>query len=442
MMLQQGKLTNTKMQNLHGWLIVICSGLFYLYQFMIRVSPNIMNDELMARLSVDGVALGTIVGVYYWSYVGMQLPLGITIDRVGPRVFLCSASFLCAFSCYLFGNTSNMYVAALARFIMGLGSACGLIGTIKLGTIWLEPKQIAKVTAVTILLGTVGASLGGTPLKLVLMDNGLELTMEYLSYLGLMIGVIIYFVVHNHPKLDHHFELQDLYANEHPFKDIKNIIRKPQIWVVAIYGMLMYIPITVIGTAWGVSFVERACNTTETLAASVVSSMFLGAATGSPLFAIASDYFKSRKLPMLFGSVFAAVVWCVIVMIEGIPLSCMYMLFFIAGFFYTAKCLTFVSVCEIMPKNMSGISIAFANMIVMTTGIIFHPLIGALLDFSWDGKKIDNIYYYSEHDYRFALIVIPVFLCLACINLFFIQETHPESSISNVYGPVIDTDLL
>jgi sugar phosphate permease len=429
-------------QNRRGWLVIVCGGLFYLYQFMLRVSPNIMNEELMARLSVDGAALGAVIGVYYWSYVGMQLPLGITIDRLGPRSFLCGSSFLCAFSCYLFGNTTDMYVAAFARFLMGMGSACGLIGTIKLGTIWLEPKHIAKVTAITILMGTVGASLGGTPLKLLLINSSLEITMEYLSYLGALIGTIIYFVVHNNPKLDHHTEVQDLYGNEHPIKDIKKIIRKPQIWVIAIYGMLMYIPITVIGTAWGVSFVERACSTTEAVAASVVSSMFLGAAIGSPIFAIASDYLKSRRLPMLIGSIITASIWFSIIVIENIPLSIMYVLFFIAGFAYTAKCLTFASICEIMPNKMSGISLAFSNMIVMTTGIIFHPLIGALLDFSWDGHKVNDVYYYSEMDYRFALLVIPVFLTLSCINLFFIKETHPDSAISKTYGPIIDTDPL
>ena len=56
---------NPLKQTIRGWLVVACGALFYLYQFMIRVSPNVMNDELMMTLSIDAVALGGIMGVYY-----------------------------------------------------------------------------------------------------------------------------------------------------------------------------------------------------------------------------------------------------------------------------------------------------------------------------------------------------------------------------------------
>ena len=439
---------NTLSQSIRGWLVVSCGALFYMYQFIIRVSPNIMNDELMANLSIDAAVLGGIVGVYYWSYAGMQIPLGMMMDRLGPRFFLCGAALLCALSSYMFGNTDNVYVAGAARFLMGMGSACGLIGTIKLGTIWLEPKHVAKVTGLTMLFGTIGAGLGGAPLKIVLLKFGLEHTMEFIAVLGIGIAAVIFFLVGNRPELDHHDELPDIYANEHPLTDIKKIIKTPQAWAVAIYGMLMYIPITTMGIAWGVSFVERAAETTETIAASVISAMFLGAALGSPVFAFASDMLKGRRLPMLIGTILTTVVWFIIFLVKGLPLSMLYVLFFIAGFAYTAKCLTFASICEIMPLKMSGVSLAFVNMVVMTTGIIFHPIIGSLIKYHWNGETMSSgVPLYTEGDYRFALLIIPVCLAVSAIVLWFMKETHPERKkakhkIPSEYGGVIDTDVL
>ena len=132
--------TNTYKQNIKGWMVVACGGIFYMYQFMIRVSPNIMNNELLSNFALDAEGLGVLLGAYNWSYSAMQLPLGITIDRFGPRLFLCIAATLCGLSCFIFGNTTSPLIGGCARFLMGMGSACGLIGTIKLGTLWLEPN--------------------------------------------------------------------------------------------------------------------------------------------------------------------------------------------------------------------------------------------------------------------------------------------------------------
>ena len=432
---------NTRQQNIRGWMVVSCGAIFYMYQFMIRVSPNVMNEDLLANFSISSAGLGFMIGVYYWSYAGIQIPLGITMDRLGPRLFLCVAAFLCAFASFIFGNTTSPFIGGVARFLMGMGSACGLIGTIKLGTVWLEPRQVAKVTGLTMIFGTAGASLGGAPLEILLNKVGFEATMEILGFIGIGVGILIYLIVNNHPPVDHHDELPDIYANDHPFTDIVRIVKTPQAWVVAIYGMLMYLPITTIGVAWGVPFIQTSTNLPEVIAASVVSTMFFGAAFGSPVFAFFSDFIKNRRIPMFVGSIITTLVWF-IVFTGDLPLYALYILFFIGGFAYTAKCLTFASICEIMPLKMSGVSLAFVNMIVMTTGIIFHPIIGGLINLHWNGEMVNNIPYYTAGDYSFALIIIPAFLALSGVVLFFMKETHPEHKLPKEYGAILDTDVL
>lgn len=429
-------------QDLKGWVIVFIGGLFYMYQFAVRVSPNIMHDELLHVLSIDAGTLGTIIGTYYWSYTMMQIPLGMTMDRIGPRYFLCTAAFICALSCFIFGNTQNIYLAGASRFLMGMASACGLIGTIKLGTIWIQPKHTAKVTSLAILMGTAGAGLGGAPLRYVLVLYGLETTMEILAAVGILVGAIIYISVRIHPPINHQSEVPDIYKNDHPIRDLLTVVRNKQAWIVALYGMLMYVPITIIGIAWGVPFLEKYYQISDAMAASVVSVMFLGAALGSPLGAITSDLLKNRRMPMVLGAVMSAIIWSLVVFVENIPLGFMYALFFFGGIFYAFKTLSFASICEIMPRNFSGVSIAFVNMIVMTTGIIFHPLIGNMIEHHWNGDVASGVPVYSIGDYRFGLIVIPISMVISALILIFMRESHPESSIVKEYGKIPDTDVL
>ena len=433
---------NTRAQNIKGWSIVLCGCIFYMYQFLLRVSPNVMNSEILTNFAIDSLGISFMIGLYNWAYSGMQIPLGITIDRLGPKLFLCVATLLCACACFLFGSSTNPMIGGAARFMMGLGSACGLVGTMKLGILWLEPKHIAKVMGLVLLMGTAGASLGGVPLELLVNKIGFTNTMYTLGLLGLGIAVLVFLVVSNHPPIDHHDEIEDIYNNEHPLTDLKRLVKSPQIWLLSVYGMCMYLPITIMGVAWGVSFLTRTTGESELVAASIVSSMFIGAACGSPFFAFLSDTIKSRRKPMIFGPCVTAAIWFTVFLVD-LPLYALYPLFFVAGFSYASKSLSFVSACESMPLKMSGVTIAFVNGIVMTTGIIFLPIIGKLIRSHWDGTMVNGIPYYSSGDYQFALMLVPIMISISLILALFTKETHPEKrTIPKEYGPFLDGDLI
>ena len=428
--------------NMRAWLIILTGALFYCYQFVLRVSPNIMGEEIMEAYMINGLAFGTMVSCYYWGYAGMQLPLGITMDRLGPRYLISAAGFICGLSSLTFALTDSLFVASCARFMIGAAGACGLIGTFKLGTLWLEPAKLGQVIAMTMIFGTLGAGLGGTPLSQLVQAIGWRETYEVFALVGVGIGCLAYLLIRNPgSEGSHEDEAVPFLQNRHPFHDVKALATNPQAWIVAIYGMLMYIPITIIGDAWGIRFVSAASGVSEQIAAPVSTVMFVGAAIGSPVFTTLSDYLAKRRLPMVLGSAAALTIYIAILLYEGGSVWVYYALFGLAGFFYPAKVLTFAVICEIMPRNMSGIATAFINMIVMFAGF-FHPLVGALVDYSWSGAYENGVPTYSAGDYRFALTLIPICLIISLIFVKLIKETHPKSGSTFRDKPSVDVDVL
>ena len=144
---------------------------------------------------------------------------------------------------------------------------------------------------------------------------------------------------------------------------------------------------------------------------------------------------------MVLGSAATLTIYIAILLYDGKSVWVYGVLFALAGFFYAAKVLTFAVICEIMPRDMSGIATAFINMIVMTAGL-FHPLIGGLADYSWSGIYENGIPAYSAGDYRFALTVIPICLFISLFFVKFIKETHPESGSTFRDRPSVDVDVL
>lgn len=406
-----------------AWFTVALAGTFYSYQFIIRVFPNVLNNEIMTTLGIDAAAFGLMVGFYYWTYSGMQIPLGITMDRFGPRMLLSLAGLVCGLACFIFSLTTNFYVASFARFIMGLGAASGLLGTIKLGTMWFPPHKIGSVIALAMVFGTLGAASGGPPLRLLIEWVGWQTSLQLLGCEGLAISIIIFLFVRNTPHGDELPKSEG--PKENMFAGLKMVLKSPQAWFISGFSALMYAPMIIMGDAWSVPFMVSIYGMSKPEAALFNTFLFVGAAVGSPFFTLISDRLRSRRIPMYAGGLIALSVYMTIVFVHDINLYAMYMLFFIAGFSYTAKCLCFASMTEIMPPASSGVSVGFSNMLVMLCGAFYHPIVGIMLELHWNGLEVGGVPIYNETDYRYALTLIPIFLSLSLFFLGFIKETHP-----------------
>jgi hypothetical protein len=95
-----------------------------------------------------------------------------------------------------------------------------------------------------------------------------------------------------------------------------------------------------------------------------------------------------------------------------------------------------------MPLKMSGVSIAFVNAVVMSTGTIFLPVIGVLIDYHSNGQTVRDIPCYSGEDYRFALVIVPISLLISFIIVFFMKETHPDHKLLKEYGSFATNDIV
>lgn len=415
-----------KSLRIYPWIVIVCASLFYSYQFLIRVSPGVMQDEMLSMLAIDGTTFGLIVGFYYWGYSGMQIPLGLALDKLGPRYLLTCASLLCAVACLIFGAATNVFTAMLARFLMGVGASCGFIGTLKFGTLWFPSHRFGTVMGITYVFGTMGAAMGGAPLSCYMQRYGWYSTFNLIAMVGVVLACVIFcFTDNNGPYADTDEEEGE---NNHMLHGMLMVIKSPQAWLLGVIGALMYMPISILGDSWGVPFLKSLYNHEEAKLAPIVAAMFTGGALGAPVFATLSDYVGSRKKPLIIGIILSLIVWSIVIFMKNIPISVMYGLFFMGGFVYTAKSVTFAASVEIMPTEHSGISLGFTNMIVMLTGVIGHPIIGYLLD-THSAKHIRfgvGAQLYLVQDYRFAMSILPCSMILCLILVLFLDESHPR----------------
>ncbi len=405
-------------------IVWFCGAMFYFYKGMVVVSPSIMTEDLMRAFSVNGFALGVLAAWYYNAYAAMQIPLGIIMDRFGPKRVLVFSASLCSIGCFLFSSADTIQQASIGRLLMGAGSACAYIGTLKLITLWFPPHMNARMIGLTMVMGTLGTTVGGRPLALLIENMGWRGGVMMMAALGTTIALMIYFFVRDDqaPRSD----VEEAFAQgpQRSMTDgLKHVVKSLPAWFISSYKLLMYVPLAAFSELWGVPYLMELYKIDRADAAWMISMTFLGIAIFSPVTAALSDFIKSRKLPMIIGAVAAFAVYMVIIYVPHIPQSMMYVLLFLAGIAFTGQVIGFVSICEIMPIWAGGVSVGVANMTVMLSGVIFEPLIGKLLDVVWDGTMTNGIRDYTLANYQIALSVIPLALFASIIVIYFVPET-------------------
>src|SRR5690242_10362926 len=78
----------------YPWLIVCCGMLFYCYNYFLRVSPSVMQNDLTQTFHITATQFGTLAGFYYYAYTPMQVPAGLIYDKFGVRFVICVACLL------------------------------------------------------------------------------------------------------------------------------------------------------------------------------------------------------------------------------------------------------------------------------------------------------------------------------------------------------------
>ncbi|MGB0935396.1 MAG: MFS transporter, partial [Alphaproteobacteria bacterium] len=398
-------------RGIYPWLVWSCAGAFFFFQFIIRVSPNVMANDLMRELEIHACSLGTLSSFYYWGYTGMQIPVGLMLDSLGVKRPLAMAAFICGLGCMLFSMTSDMMIMSAGRFMMGVGSAFGFLSCIKAGTTWFIPQRLGLIIGLSMLAGTVGATSGYAPLAILIDLTDWRTTVMILGCICILISMGALFVIRDR-KSDSDDQGQEKAS---VFDGLITILKNPNTYLFGLYGSLMYLPLAAFADLWGTPFLLQAYDVTPLEAAGSISMIYLGIGAGGPITAFLAEYFQSYKRLMVKGAALTLIMYSFIIYYPHLPFIFTYGLFFLTGILSSVQFFAFACVCELNPRCASATASGMHNMMCMISGILFQPIVGKLLELWWDGTVVAGAPSYSTDNYFNALAVIPASVLLAVI---------------------------
>jgi MFS family permease len=426
---QSTTIPKTEASTAMAWIVWGLGCLFYFYECLLQVSPSVMSNELMRDFAVTSQTLGVLSGIYFYSYAAMQLPGGLLLDYFGPHRLLTLATLICALSTIAFGMTDNFFMACTARLMIGCGSAFAAIGTMKLAANWFPASRFALLTGLMVTLGMLGAIGGEAPLALLIDNFGWRRSMIIMGSIGLVLTGLMALIARDRPKnynASEHSHPDE--EEEHLLASLAKLIKNKQLWLIALYGGLMYMATPVFCGLWGVPFLMNKMLIAKATAANYISLVFIGWAIASPLWGIYSNRIGLRKPPLYIGCVGALVCSTLFIFVPIQSALIMEVLLFAFGIFSAGFLPAFSVAKELCNKKYVATGLSFMNMMNMVGIALAQPLIGYVLDKMWQGEMQGTVRLYPLEAYHTALAILPLGLLIALVILPKVKETYCQSA--------------
>lgn len=412
--------------SLYPWMMCFIGMLFYCFNYFLRSSPSVMQNDLIQTLGLSATQFGTLISFYYFAYTPMQIPAGMIYDKFGARFVLFFACVTAVLGLGLFVAADSFGLACAGRFFIGLGTAFAYIGVLKLASIWLSPSRFAAVAGLTTAIGMSSAALSQKYLAKVVELFGYKSILHMAVPIGIALCFLILFALRSRPKqsVNATNTMQTPMSIAQLFGALRNIFSNPQMWIIGIIGCMLYLPSIVLLDVYGISYFKAAHQITAEQAANVSALTFLGWIIGGPVIGIISDKIKRRRLPLVITSAITAVLLYVIFYYPALTINQLCNIAFIAGICCGAHPLCFALAKENNPPQMAGTSVAVTNMFIMLGGMIFPPIVGKLLDMHTTSPLLNGIHVYSASDYTFALSIVPLGIVVGTLLSMLLKETH------------------
>lgn len=390
------------------YLIYLISIAFLLFQFLLQVSPGVFVEQLMRDLSMSATSAGVMTSAYYYVYVALQIPAGVLMDRYGARWLTSIGALICAAGCALFALCHQVWVADVARVLMGLGSAFAFVATMYLVSRWFPGRYFALVFGVGDTLVSLSTIMINVFVAKVVVQAGWRTCMWSAALIAIIISILAVMIVRDQPD----DFVTDSTADKLTLREqLSMILGDYRLWCNGVFVGAFFAIAAVYSGMWGVPFITLETHVSTETATILASLVFLGLAIGTPIAGWCYPRIEHCLRQVYVGFVLAGLIlmsWLIYCPPSSLVMYGVAMV--LLGMLVAVYIISFTYAKTLVPEQLVSTCMGFTNAVCVGLVPIMQPLIGYLLDFA---RRQRGGVDYVLHDYRIALLVMPAALLVA-----------------------------
>ena len=394
-----------------------------------RTSLGVAGLLAAERFDITAAQLSTFTVVQLSVYAAMQVPVGVLIDRFGPKRLMFTGLVLMTLGQLWFAVAGTFAVGLAARVLLGAGDAMVFTSLLRLVAAWFRVKQAPLVTQLSGMVGQLGAVAAATPLAAALATWGWTASFGTAASVGVVLGVALLLVVKDSPYRGEAVERIKLRALRRTLAEVwGNPGTRLGLWV----HFSSQFGATVFTMLWGYPFLlsEGLDPRTASLLLVVMTLTAMGAGPLVAMFTARVPYRRSQLVLAIVAVI--ASTWAVVLLWPGpAPLWLLVVLVVVTAVGGPGSMVGFDLARTFHPSHRLGRATGVVNIGGFVASLTAIALIGVVLDRLAPGGPSE----YTLADFRIAMSVQFLFWGLGAVQLVryrrkglaHIDAAHPEA---------------
>ncbi|MDN6967672.1 MFS transporter [Oenococcus sp. UCMA 17063] len=379
----------------YGWIMISVLTFGSIIAYLDRVSLSYSSTNISTDFKLSAVQLGYILGAFQLPYAFANLPAGWLVDKFGTKKIFFIGSLLWGIITIGAGCTVGFKSLYFMRVLLGIAEAPFYICGMRLAMDWFDSKK--RGLAISIFNGgnQVSSVIGGPIMSLMLVSIGWRGAFISLGILGLLVPILwLKFFKENESVSSKKKPIKQVVAKENKIKILK-LFKQRSTWGMMLGDFCVTYTVWMLLT-WLPNYLKTARGLSTIDVGWVTVLPYLGGVIAVPLGGYISDLLikktkltpiSSRKIPIIGGTIIAAVVLSPIAIIKSLPIA---VALLTLGYAMTelAPGVVWTLVTDVSPKEIAGTLGAVQNFAAFVGGACAPVVTGYILaatgnDFKW-----------------------------------------------------------
>jgi len=378
-------------------LVVFCPfAAGYFLSFFFRNVNAVISRDLAREFALSPAELGLLTSTYLLAFAAFQLPLGVLLDRFGPRRVLASLYSIAGAGALVFGLAQDFTTLSIGRALIGLGVSGGLMGAIKAFTLWFPLSRLATLNGVYLAIGGLGGLSATAPAEALLGPFGWRSLFYGLAALSVAAAALIFSAV---PEKRLPGAGQTLRAQIAGFG---RIFKSLDFWRIAMPLVICHAGYQALQGLWLAPWLYDVAGLARPAVANYLLATALAYAVGSVFFGVTSARLARAGVSrMTVFKIGLSLSFAMFLLLAAGVTQGLAAILAVYGFTAISAALAYALLTPLFPPEMTGRVNTASNVLMFSFSFLFQWGIGAVLRFFpvAEGR-------YAPEGYSTALLIL------------------------------------
>jgi len=411
-----------------GWHLVPTLGLIYVASQFYRTANAVIAPDLMRELSLGPEAMGALTGAFYIAFAAVQIPLGILLDRYGPRATNLGLLAIAIVGAVVFAESDGMLGLTVGRVLMGVGCAGVLMGSIMVFMRWFPADRLATATAVMVATGGLGVLLATSPLGVVATAIGWRTTFHWTAVFTALLIVLTWAVVRDAPP-GHAYHGARRESLSEVVAGLGPVLRHPAVKYLFVMQLASLSSVFTVLALWGGPYLADVHGLDTVARGNVLLAMSVASIVGNLIYGPLDRILDTRKGLVMVGGAITTALFALLAVLDGPPLWLAALILVGIGLIGSSTIVIHAQSRGLFPDHMVGRGLTVLNMAVML-GVALGQIVSGMIVGAFE--PVDGVR--PEIAYRLTFAYVGGFLGLALLAYARVPDVKPSRQMAAASG--------